>query len=107
MIPRNIFENIPAELTTELFETLVEGAGFKMERIVSRGQVSPEGFWYDQPQNEWVIVLQGHAYLVFEGKDEPVFMSAGDYVNIPAHVKHRVDWTDDDQETVWLAVHYD
>ena len=107
MIHRNIFENIPIDLPTELVETLVEGASFRMERIISRGHASPEDLWYDQPQNEWVIVLHGHAYLVFEGKDEPVFMSAGDYVNIPAHVRHRVEWTDEDQETFWLAVHYD
>ena len=106
MISENIFENIPAELPDELFEVLLEGANFKLERIVSYGHSSPEGFWYDQEQNEWVLVLQGYACLSFEGEDEPMLLSAGDYLNIPAHVKHRVEWTDEDHETVWLAVHY-
>ena len=103
---KNILENIPAELPEELAEVLLEGASFRIERIVSYGHSSPEGCWYDQEQNEWVLVLQGHACLLFEGEEEPVFLSSGDYVNIPAHVKHRVEWTDADQETVWLAVRY-
>ena len=77
-----------------------------MERIVSRGHASPDGFWYDQDENEWVIVLQGSAGLRFEGKEELLVLHTGDYILIPRHCKHRVEWTDTDCETVWLAVHY-
>ncbi|MDX2244117.1 MAG: cupin domain-containing protein [Leptolyngbyaceae cyanobacterium bins.302] len=77
----------------------------KIERIVSRGHTSPETGWYDQEQNEWVIVLQGEAVLSFE-HEEPLCLKVGDYINIPAHSKHRVDWTDPNQETIWLAIHY-
>ena len=100
----SLFANIPADLPNELIETLVENNSIRIERIVSHGHISPEGFWYDQPQNEWVVVLQGAARLRFE--DEVVEMKPGDWINIPAHKKHRVDWTTPDEPTVWLAAHY-
>ncbi len=103
---KNIFRNIPAELPNELLEEILTGNSFRLERIVSRGQASEEGFWYDQDENEWVILLQGSAGLRFAGKEELVVLCPGDYARIPQHYKHRVEWTDQDQETVWLAVYY-
>jgi cupin 2 domain-containing protein len=100
----NLFCNLLADLPDELFETLAVSKHVRIERIVSHGHVSPEEFWYDQDQHEWVIVLQGAARLCFE--DQAIEMKPGDFVNIPAHKKHRVDWTTPDEPTIWLAVHY-
>ena len=102
----SFFENIPAELPKELFETLVAADRVRIERIISRGQASPEGFWYDQEENEFVVLLQGSAGLRMEGGDAPLVLKPGDYVDIPAHVRHRVEWTDPSEATVWLAVFY-
>jgi cupin 2 domain-containing protein len=96
--------DLPTGLPEELTETLVENRHVRIERIVSHGHASPAGFWYDQGQHEWVIVLQGAATLRFE--DQTLDMKAGDFVNIPAHVKHRVEWTTPDEPTIWLAVFY-
>ena len=101
---KNIFANLPNDLTEELVEVLVDGDHVRIERIVSIGHTSPNGFWYDQDQQEWVVVLKGRARLLFEGDDDPVEMEAGDSINIPAHRKHRVAWTTPDEPTVWLAV---
>ena len=106
MIPKNVFHHIPDELPEELFEILQTGNGMRIERIVSRGHASPEGFWYDQEDHEWVLLLKGGATLMFEGREHPVALGPGDYLNIPAHTRHRVEWTDPQQETVWLAVFY-
>lgn len=106
IIKKNFFGDIPTELHNELFEGILAGNTFKMERIVSRGHASPEGFWYDQDENEWVILLHGSAGLSFEGRKELVILRPGDYVRIPRHYRHRVEWTDPDCETVWLAVYY-
>ena len=103
-VPQNLFANIPSELPSELIEMLVENDSIRIERIVSHGHASPDGFWYDQPENEWVAVLQGAARLRFE--DEVVEMRPGNWINIPAHKKHRVEWTTPDEPTLWLAVHY-
>jgi cupin 2 domain-containing protein len=100
----NLFAQIPSSLQEELTETLVSAASLRIERIVSHGHTSPEGFWYDQKEHEWVVVLRGAARLQFE--DELVELKPGDFVNIPAHRKHRVDWTTADEPTVWLAVFY-
>ena len=100
----NLFTDLPAHLPDELITKLLEAANVRIERIVSHGHASPADFWYDQPQAEWVIVLKGAARLQFE--DGTVEMKAGDSVNIPAHRKHRVEWTTPDEPTVWLAVHY-
>ena len=86
--------------------TLLEGPSLCIERIVSHGHASAEGFWYDQEQPEWVLVLTGAARLRLEDEDQPVEMRPGDWLNIPAHKKHRVEWTTPDEPTVWLAVHY-
>jgi cupin 2 domain-containing protein len=89
---------------TERTETLLLGPGVRVERIVSRGHRSPDGFWYDQDEAEWVMVLQGAALLRLEGEEAPRRMGPGDHVDIPPHVRHRVEWTDPETETVWLAV---
>jgi cupin 2 domain-containing protein len=77
----------------------------RIERIVSCGHASPEGFWYDQTQHEWIVVLKGAAKLRFE--DGMVDLRPGDFVNIPSHKRHRVEWTTPDETTIWLAVYYE
>ncbi len=89
----------------ELFETLLHAPHFKLERIVSTGQATPPGQWYDQERAEWVILLQGSAGLRIEG-EEICTLSPGDHVLIPAHVRHRVEWTDPARPTVWLGLHF-
>lgn len=101
---RNIYASIPADMPQELFEDVLTTDTFKIERIVSKGHASPQGFWYDQDQNEWVMLLKGRAGLLFEGKDTIIELKPGDYIHIPARRKHRVEWTDPDTETIWLAV---
>ena len=102
----NVFAALPIQLSKELFETLLENKNIRIERIISQGHCSPEDFWYDQDQNEWIMVLQGKASLLFENEQKPVLLGQGDYLNIPAHKKHRVNWTDPNQKTIWLAVYY-
>lgn len=102
----SLLKNIPANLQEELFETLCSGNGVRIERIVSKGHSSPDDFWYDQEQNEFVLVVQGSAGLRIDGEAEVLVLNVGDYVTIGAHVRHRVEWTDESCETIWLAVHY-
>ena len=102
----NIFDNIPKASAEEIFESIFECETLRFERIVSSGQSSPDGFWYDQPQDEWVMLLSGKAVLRFEQEAEPVSLNPGDYLLIPAHTKHRVESTDRSQQTVWLALHF-
>ncbi len=102
----NIFSHIPSSFFGEIIETIAATDALKIERIISKGHASPKDFWYDQSNGEWVIVLQGHAKLRFRENDEVVELLPGDHLNIPPHVQHRVEWTDPDQETIWLAVHY-
>lgn len=102
----SLLKDIPAELPDELFETLCSTDRVKIERIVSKGHASPDGFWYDQEQNEFVLVVQGSACLKIEGEDDIISLEAGDYLNIKSHVRHRVEWTDPACETIWLAVYY-
>ena len=101
----NIFNEIPKDLQDELFEDIIKTENLKIERIVSYGHVSPETGWYESEKNEWVIVLKGEAILSFENSDD-VKLSAGDYLNIVAHKKHKVSWTLPNAETIWLAIHY-
>lgn len=101
----NIFDSIPDNLSAEAVQTLVESDKTRIVRIISRGHKSPVTGWYDQDSNEWIIVLKGEAILSFVD-ESTVNLKAGDYVNIPAHKKHKVAWTAPDLETVWLAVHY-
>ena len=104
MKKENLFKNIPHKLKEELFEEILSNKNIMIERIISKGHASPQSEWYDQEKNEWVLVLQGEAILAFEDKE--VHLCAGDYCNIPAHVKHRVAWTQSAHETIWLAIHY-
>jgi cupin 2 domain-containing protein len=103
----NLFDALPREAAEEQVTTLLQEAGFVLERIVSTGQASPPGFWYDQGRAEWVLLLCGSAGLEVEGEPAPRTLRAGDWVHIPAHARHRVAWTDPDQPTVWLALHHD
>ena len=103
---QNILSDIPMRLPDELFETLVKSNHVRIERIVSYGHASPEAFWYDQDQAELVILLKGAARLRFEGDEHMVEMNPGDFIDLPPHRKHRVDWTTPDEPTIWLAVHY-
>jgi cupin 2 domain-containing protein len=102
----NIFTDIPTTLPKELIEVLATTSTLRIERIVSMGQASPEGFWYDHESDEWVLLMRGAARLQFEGDEHLVLMAAGDYLQIPAHRRHRVAWTDPMQPTIWLAVHW-
>lgn len=101
----NLFSDLPATAAAERFDTLLERPGLRIERIVSTGQASPPGFWYDQPHAEWVAVLQGEGRLRFEDEAGTRTLRAGDYVFIEAGRRHRVDATSPDRPTVWLAVH--
>jgi cupin 2 domain-containing protein len=102
---KNLFADVPAVLPDELIEVLTAADRVRIERIVSHGHASPQGFWYDQDQHEWVVVLTGAARLRIEPQ-ELVELWPGDWINIPAGQRHRVDWTTPDEPTVWLAVHY-
>ena len=102
---KNIFSFIPGDPETEIFEDIVRGQNTRIERIVSKGHTSPATGWYDQDENEWVIVLQGAARLEFSDGRE-VSLHVGDHLDIPAHTRHRVSWTDPETATVWLAVFY-
>ena len=101
----NLFENIPIELPDELTEVLAESPSVRIERIVSDGQASPEGFWYEQDRNEWVLLISGSAVLEFEDRQEA--LNAGDYILIPAHQRHRIQSTSETEKTIWLAVFYE
>lgn len=102
----NILANLPAARPCEIFETLVDSASVRIERIISNGQSTPEGEWFDQELDEWVLVLAGSAGLLFEDSQEPQRLEVGDYALIPAGCRHRVAWTDPAVKTVWLAVHF-
>ncbi len=103
----NLFTDLPTDLPAELIDVLTQNKHVRIERIVSTGQASPEGFWYDQDEAEWVVVLKGEAKVLFEGDAEPLPLKPGDHVTIPAHSKHRVEWTSPGEPTVWLAVFYE
>ena len=109
----NILSILPDTAFGEVFEHIVAGEHVRVDRIVSCGQVTPEGEWYDQAEHEWVLVLSGAARLVLEESEvgsaplwREVALAEGDYLNIPAHVRHRVSWTDPTRQTVWLAIFY-
>ena len=106
MNPKNIFSALPPASAQEFTETILHQGGMKIERIVSHGHASAPGFWYDQDSDDWVMVLRGKAKIVFENESAPVELSPGDYLDIPAGRKHRVEWTSADVDTVWLAIYY-
>lgn len=103
---RNLFDDVTGRLAAERIDVLVDGAALRLERIISTGHATPPGAWHDQDRDEWVVVLRGSAGLRFEGEAEAHVMRAGDHLVIPAHRRHRVEWTDSREPTVWLAVHY-
>lgn len=103
----NLLDDLPKRADQESLVDLPKRPGVRIERIVSIGQASPPGFWYDQAQGEWVVVLAGEAQLRFEDEAAARTLRAGDFVDIAAHRRHRVEWTRPGEPTVWLAVHYD
>ena len=106
MITGNLFSDIPEHAPKEVFERLLETPHLKPERIISAGHATPPGKWYDPDTDEWVFLLSGAARLLYEGEGQPREMRPGDYVLIPARKRHRVEWTDPGQKTVWLALHH-
>ena len=102
---KNILAEIPSDLLEETFEDIIRNKLFTLERIISRGHSTPDGEWYNQEKNEWVMLLTGSAGLLIEG-EELMDMKPGDYVFLPANVRHRVEWTAPDKETIWLALHF-
>jgi cupin 2 domain-containing protein len=100
----NLLRDLPDAATGEVFDTLLHAPSVRIERIVSHGQASPEGFWYDQDEAEWVLLLAGAARLQFTDEAEARSLGPGDHLHIAAHRRHRVDWTDPTQPTIWLAV---
>jgi cupin 2 domain-containing protein len=103
----NLFTDLPrSTLENEQFCELLARPGLRIERIVSTGQASPEGFWYDQPDGEWVLLIQGEAGLRFADEAEARHLRTGDFVDIAPHRRHRVDWTASEPPTIWLAIHY-
>lgn len=105
---KKLFDDIPDDLPEELLTVLAESERVKIERIVSDGHASPEGFWYDQVQNEWVALLSGSAVLSIEKESgiEQVELGPGDHLLLPAHRRHRVESTSKTEKTIWLAVYF-
>lgn len=106
MLSANLFGTLPDCTAQEVCESLSQSSAVRIERIVSLGQITPPGQWYDQSQDEFVVLLSGSARLQIEGEQQVRKLQVGDWLVIPAHVRHRVEWTDPCQPTVWLAVHY-
>jgi cupin 2 domain-containing protein len=102
----NLFAGLPDALAEELTNVLVLSSQVRIERIVSCGQRSPDGFWYDQHEAEWVVLLRGAARLLLEGETDLRHLVAGDHLLIPARLRHRIEWTTPDEPTVWLAVFF-
>lgn len=102
----NLFDPLPDAHAGEVVEALLSQPGLRIERIVSHGQASPPGFWYDAPRREWVLLVSGAAILRFADEEELRRLDPGDFLDIAAHRRHRVEWTDPARPTVWLAVHY-
>ena len=100
----NLLENIPPRTAPESINELLSHPGVRIERIVSHGHASPDGFWYDQDDDEWVAVITGEAELLIEGEPAPRELERGDWVFLPAHCRHRVVRTATGRPTVWLAV---
>jgi cupin 2 domain-containing protein len=105
MNPGNLYADIPDFLPEESFRDILNQGHVRIERIVSQGHCSPEGFWYDQQWDEWVLVLSGRARLEIEGRSAPIELRPGDHLFVPSHTRHRVAWTETGENTIWLAVH--
>lgn len=104
-IMNSILTELPTDKEQEHFQDLLTRPGVKLERIVTYGQVTPPGEWYDQAWDEWVMMVQGEAKLLLEQDAQLLHMKPGDHVLLPAHCRHRVEWTPEDQATIWLALH--
>ena len=102
----NLLRSLPDASAGECVDVLMTCPGLRFERIVSFGQASPPGFWYDLSESEWVVLLAGAARLRFADENEARLLGPGDWLEIPPHRRHRVDWTDPATPTVWLAVFY-
>ena len=102
----NLYAGVLEGAAEEEFRELLSAPGLRIERIVSSGQASPPGFWYDQDEDEWVVLLAGAAAVAVAGEPEPRQLRPGSYLHIPAHVRHRVEWTSSTPPTIWLAVHW-
>ncbi len=100
----NLLVSEPSARDAEVSRTIVTGKGVRVERIVSFGQASPEGFWYDQAESEWVTLLTGKARIRIADQPNAITLGPGDTLLLPAHCRHRVEWTDPDLPTVWLAL---
>lgn len=105
MKQQNIFSIIPENIPREIIETIISSKHLRVERIISKGHSSPQNFWYDQNENEWVLLLEGKAMIKFED-DSIVTLHKGDYILISAHQKHRVEWTDPEHQTIWLTIFF-
>ncbi len=105
IVTGNMYDQIPEQMESEVFESILETRHLSLERIISRGHATPKDEWYDQDRDEWVLLLQGQAGLWIRGEETPRHLRAGDYVHLPAHLQHRVEWTSRDPECIWLAVH--
>ncbi len=101
----NLLDDVRSGADAEEFRTLLARPGVRIERIVSTGQASPPGFWYDQGWDEWVLLIAGAASLEFDGEPAPRGLGPGDYLHIAPGRRHRVAWTDPDRPTIWLAIH--
>lgn len=101
----NLFAGLSSSAPGEVVDTLLDFGATRVERIVSTGQSTPPGEWYDQPQAEWVVLLRGSAGLRFEDEPTTRMLGPGDWVHIAARRRHRVEWTDPAVPTIWLAVH--
>ncbi len=105
IIVKNLFNGIPEKSDQELLDILLQKDSFKVERIVSRGHSSPENFWYDQDKNEFVLLISGYAGLIFDDGTK-TNLKPGDYLIIPAHKKHRVEFTGPVEKSIWLTIYY-
>jgi cupin 2 domain-containing protein len=103
--PFSLFPSEPTDWTEEQIETMLDRPGVRIERILSKGHSTPEGQWYDQEDDEWVVLLKGAAQLEIEGQKDPIYLRPGEGVLLPAHCRHRVAWTDPEQTSLWLALH--
>lgn len=104
-VTHNIFTEIPEHLPEELLESIYQRGPIRIERILSKGQSTPVGQWYDQAWDEWILLIQGQATLLYQQNQQRLHLTAGDYLLIPAHTLHRVEWTPPDISTIWLAIH--
>ncbi|MGZ8095103.1 MAG: cupin domain-containing protein [Methylosarcina sp.] len=102
---QNIFTNIPDQLKDEFFDTILKRKNLHVERIISRGHSTPPGQWYDQAWDEWILLIQGQATLLYEKNTQIISMTAGDHLLIPARTRHRVEWSHPEMDTIWLAIH--